>query len=236
MLIEPDVKYCSKAKYNALSIKGKNSTVLKRWPELEMYPEFLVDYGTHKDVHLNTECILRFCLIFYQKNTINLVEPNFWKSKRIAAEWAGFEIDPKTGEFSDRLEQVLLGKNRVVNKLIARVLQVSEDILFQQYLTYESVRYRHMLLLQDGDERNSKNSLEVLDRVSESIKKVQEEMLKSDNNTPIKDELYSAVVIATMPTPEVIATAKRQDHMDQVIDKRYEKTYRKIEDGGLGKL
>jgi hypothetical protein len=112
MLIDSDPKYFEKAKYNVLTIKGRNQTVLTRWPELKVFPEFNIDYGTHKEVHLNTECILRFCLMFYQRNTVHLVQPNFWQRKRIIAEWAGFDVDKETNTFSPRLEDVLLGKNQ----------------------------------------------------------------------------------------------------------------------------
>lgn len=230
-------KHFEKQEYNVLTIKSRNSTVLSRWDELTKYPEFNIDYGNHRDVHINTECILRFCLLFYQKNTLNLVQPNFWQRKRICAEMAGLDIDKETNSFSNRVEEMLLGKNKVVNQLIARVLQLSDDINFQEYLTLESVRHRHMTLLLEGVEANSKNSLDLLERVSSRIEIVNNKMLKEDVNTPVKEALYHAVVDADLPTPENIALAKRNNQLDDIVGKGpYEIKYEKIVEGGKRNL
>lgn len=227
MTIDPDPKHCSEAKYNVLSLKSSKKSVLDVWPELTKYPEFLVDYGNPKGVHLNSECILRFCLIFYQKNSLSLLQPNFWQRKRIAAEWAGFTLDKETGKFSNNLEQVLLGNNAEVNRLIVRVLQLSDDINFQHLMTLETVRDKHMDLLIGGNHKDAKNLLDVIDRVTDKMKVVHEEMLRDDQNTPIASALYHSVVEANLPTPENIAAAKKDGQLDQIIEGPYEIKYRK---------
>ena len=218
MNLEPDPKICSRAKYNVLTLKGKNSTVLKRWPELKKFPEFNIDWGTHKGTHLNTESLLRYCMLFYQKHDLRNFIPAFQQQKTQMAIWAGFELDSKTKTFSTSLEDVLMGKNLEVNKLIARVKQLTDDVVYQEFITLESVRYRHMLLLESGDEKNSKTSLDILERVSISLKRLEEEMLKEDIHTPIKDALYHSVVLATLPRPETIAKAKKDGTLVEIID------------------
>lgn len=237
MELEADPKICSKAKYNVLTLKGKNSSVLKRWPELKKFEEFKIDYGNLKDTHLNTESILRYCLLFYQKNDLRNYIPSFQQRKTQMAIWAGFDLDKKTGTFSDRLEQVLMGNNKDVNKLIARVKQLTDDVLYQQFITYESVRHRVMLNLEDGSEKNSKQALEVFETVSKGIVDIGEEMLKDDVHTPIKDALYHSVVLATLPRPETIAKAKKDGTLDEVLDERpYEVDYPGLKVGKTRKL
>jgi hypothetical protein len=226
MNLEPDPKICSKAKYNVLTIKGKNVKVVNKWPELKKFPEFTRDYGNLKGTNLNTESILRYCLLFYQKNTLRNYIPSFQQQKTQMAIWAGFELDNKTKQFTDRLEQVLLGNNEDVNKLIARVKQLTDDVLYQQFITYESVRARQMLLLESGNESKTKIALEVLETVSDGIRRLEEEMLKEDVHTPIKDALYHSVVLATLPRPETIAQSKKDGTIDEIInEKPYEVDY-----------
>jgi hypothetical protein len=236
MDLSPDIKICEKARYNVLSIKSKNNSVLKRWPELKLFPEFLQDFGTMKDVFLNTESVLRYCLLFYQKNTLNTIIPSYQQRKVQMAVWAGFELDKNKNQFPSRVEDMLLGKTPQVNKLIARVLQLSNDVLYQQMVVYESARHRYMLKLETGDEKNAKNLMEIIDRATDKIQEIQEKILKQDFNTPIKDELYHSVVVATLPTPEAIARAKKEGNIDDLIDAPYEIDHPTLKVGGTKKL
>jgi len=236
MNLPPDIKICEKARYNVLTIKGRNSSVLRRWPELKLFPEFLQDFGTMKDVFLNTESVLRYCLLFYQKNSINTIIPSYQQRKVQMAIWAGFELDEKTNQFSSRIENMLLGKIPQVNKLIVRVLQISNDVLYQQVVVYESTRHRYMLKLEEGDEKNAKTSMDIIDRTTDKIQEIQEKILKQDFNTPIRDELYHSVVVATLPTPEAIARAKKEGNIEDLIDAPYEIAHPTLKIGRTKKL
>lgn len=229
-----DPKIFSKAKYSVVNLK--KVTVLNRYPELKKYPEFNIEYGLHSDVMLNTDIVIRYCLIFYQKNDLHDIEASFMKRKTIAAELAGFERDVKTGRFNTRVEDILLGKNKTVNRLIARVKQLSDDLLFQEAVTYETVRYRHMLLLENGDEKTSKTSLDIIERTSVVLRDILEQMLRDDYNTQIREELYHAVVVASMPTPEAIARAKKDGNLEDLLDKPYEIEHPTLKMGKIRKL
>lgn len=230
--MELDQKLLSKAKYNVLKLKPQSS-VLRSFKDLKEWPEFMVDY--EKEILLNKESILRFCLLFYQRSDFHNIESDIMKRKRIAAEWAGFDISG--GKFTEKVEDILLGKNTIVNMLIVRVLRLTSNSTFQQYIVFEETRARlYMKLYEDSGGKNEsvKDILQNIETLSKKIEEMERSMLKEDRYTLIKDALYTSATKESMPTPEAIAEARKSGTIGDIIDPPYGEEH--IVYGGKKKL
>ena len=230
--MELDSKLLSSAKFNVLKLKPE-SKVLRSFSTLKEWPEFNEDYG--KLVLLNNESILRFCLLFYQKSDFHNIDGDIMKRKRIAAEWAGFELD--NGKFPDKLEEILVGGNKHVNLLIVRILRLTSDHLFQQYIVFEETRARlYAKLYEDSRDKGEKTGeiLTNVQKLSSLLEDLERQMLKEDRHTLIRDALYSAATKESMPTPEAIAQAKLDGNLDDIIDPPY--NIKNVKFGGIKKF
>lgn len=221
------------AKYNVLKLKPE-SKVLRSFPELKKWPEFNEDYG--KLILLPNENILRLCLLFYQDSEFHNIDSDIMKRKRIAAEWSGFKLE-KGEIFPNKLEEILLGNNTHVNKLIVRILRLTSDHLFQKYIVFEETRARlYMKLYEDSISKNEKTKeiIENIQNLSKILEDIERQMLREDRNTLIREALYSEATKESMPTPENIAEAKRKGTFDNLIDPPYEIEHIKF--GGIKKF
>lgn len=228
-----DKKLLQSAKYNVLNLKPE-SKVLRSFPKLKEWPEFMEDYG--KIVLLPNENILRFCLLFYQDSDFHNIDSDIMKRKRIAAEWSGFELE-KGERFPDKLEEILLGKNEHVNKLIVRILRLTSDHLFQRYIVFEETRARlYMKLYEDSMTKNEKTKeiIENIQNLSNILEDIERQMLREDRNTLIREALYAEATKESLPTPENIAEAKRKGTFDNLIDPPYDLEH--IRFGGVKKF
>ena len=94
-----------------------------------------------------------------------------------------------------------------------------------------------MMMLEDGSSgRDTVSVLNVIERLSEGMKRLEEEMLKEDIHTPVREALYHTAVMSMLPTPETIAKAKKNETLDKIISKKYDVNYPGIIEGGRKKL
>lgn len=204
------------AKYNVLDIGDK--TVLKQWPELKRFPEFLVNFS--KDYRLLTDKVHRYALLLYTPNILHKSIPEIAKRKVEAALLAGFQYHEGSTLFRKNVESMLICRLKTCNDLFIRASRLSRNSQFEQLVVYEEARARQMRKLLEGLKSNERTK-EVhnnINRFSEDIERLQDEILFQDNETPLIERLYFSVENVQLGIrPEEIAEVERTGDFDKII-------------------
>lgn len=133
-------------------------------------------------------------------------ESNYIKRKYVAAKLAGFAPNIKTGKFTQKVTNAILGQDEEVNKIIVSYIS--------SFGFPELVELHGMLLVQEnllrdminGDIDNQMDR--TMSRVSDRIRELTRILFHSgekDELIKMRKELYENVKKEEMPTPEYVA-------------------------------
>jgi len=108
-----------KVKYNCYDLPPEKD-LLDEFPELKRYPEF-----TSQGHALNHDKVIRYIIYCYDKYTPLMSEKNLIKRKVLACKLAGFDV--KEGKFSAPVEDMIVGKNEIVNRMSCCYVRNQKD-------------------------------------------------------------------------------------------------------------
>lgn len=206
----------SDAKYNVLELGS--ITVLKQWPELKRFPEFLVNFS--KELRITTDKLHRFALLLYTPNILHKSIPEIAKRKVEAAHLAGFQYHEGTTLFRKNVEEMLLCGHAKCNDLFIRASRLARNSQFEQLVVYEEARARQMRKLLEDLESNerTKDIHDNIRRLSQDIERLQDEILFQDNEKPLIERLYFNVENVQLGIrPEELAEVKKTGDFDKII-------------------
>lgn len=207
----------SDAQYNVLNIGDK--TILKNWPELKRFPEFMVNLA--KKYRLLTDKVHKYALLVYTPNILHRAIPEIAKRKAEAALLAGFTYREGSTIFPHKVEEMLTCEYAEINDLFIRTARLSRNSQFEQLVVYEEARARQMRKLLsdiDGNE-TTKTVHDNIRRLSEDIERLQNEILFQDNEKPLLERLYFAIEnIQLGIRPEEIAEIRASGNFDKIVN------------------
>lgn len=199
----------------------ESKKVLKEYPHLSKYPEFLEK--NHKSMRLSLDKVIRYAFIMYSDTVINQTIPELAKRKKEAAILAGFSPNPETDKFAGDVESLLLCENPDLNKIFVRVMMLTRNSKIQQLGALNEARRKEMLRLVSGDSKtDNKKHFESLKQMSEYIEDLEKDVLNNDNAYDLLEELYSELDSENLGIrAEEIAKAKREGNLKQILKDPY---------------
>lgn len=145
------------------------------------------------DLEKQRKTIFRYIILMYDIHSpLRIMFAEDFKRKREAAVLAGFKMRKKNRKLTPALEDILIGKNPTVNKMIIRyVLGFSNP----DYLRL--VVFKEMLGQMARDSINGKNvtpqNIKAFNELSESIEHLQDKIFGSRESKELKEELYKTL-------------------------------------------
>ena len=198
------------------------SKVFDVYPALKIYPE--INVKNWKVKRLTREKVIRYTMIYYSYNILHSVITEVPRRKKEAALLAGFKLN-KDGRFGPDVEEMLLCKIPVINRMIVRFIRRSENSSFLQLCVFEEARSKQMQMLVDGIEGNQSNTKIIIDNVktlSADIDKLKSELLNDDDNVDMREMMYNEIEWKNLGiSPEDIAELTKDDTIDDVLPSPY---------------
>ena len=136
----------SRCQYRVDEISDKKK-VLDVYPEFKLHVEFQVK-KTSLPGNINVDKIMRYILVLYQKNSPLLTIDNPSKRKFVAGTLANYDRTDKG--FSKGYQEVINGKNELVNKMIIRFLRMQKNHDFASLMIYDNAFYNSLQELADA--------------------------------------------------------------------------------------
>ena len=138
--------------------------------------------------------------------------------RRETAKAAGLPM--RGTRYLEEAEDIILGKNPVTNRIIARYLFLQNDIDFIKYQTYQALYYQQVKLSLGADFDNPGHYdklKENIDKLSTDIKSLQTAIFHGDETKEMKMALYDFVAKISLDIrPEDIAERKLKG--EDVVD------------------
>lgn len=178
--------------------------LMARFPLLNKLEGFDYNFADFKDPNTSKNLWIRYMVFFYSKNLKVLEEqfPDYLVRKSACAILAGFTFDPKTGKFSQRVEEALMGENHKCNMMIISLLKHNYS---DEYTTYRLMRDRHYKSLLSEDENDVKDTKTIISTTSE-LAKFRFEFLNGDRSEKVNASLVQHIEEVSLGIrPEEIA-------------------------------
>jgi hypothetical protein len=157
----------------------EDESVFKIFPDLKKYTAFKKSPGPE----LNNDLVMLFIFCMYDKSTPYRSKfPDVLKRKIEIAHDVGFPMDDK-GIFLEPVEDMLKGKNEVVNRKITEFVRIHRSFKYAYLVTIEASYYNVMLEVMEGATKRIPD----LRNIQEELETTMAEMLTEDDNPFIKD-------------------------------------------------
>lgn len=163
----------------------EGGSVFKTFPELLKFKIFKKSAGEGID----NEKIMLFILCMYDKsNPYRIHYPDVLKRKLEIAHDIGFKVS-ETGNFEDPIEDMLKGKNKVVNAKIVEFVRIQRSHKYAYLVAIESSYYNLMADVIDGATKR----ISELRSIQEELEETMLQILNDDNNPFLKDAVLRYV-------------------------------------------
>jgi hypothetical protein len=190
-----------KMHFNVWKNSAKNKNLLDVFPVFNDYLEFDVKLGK-----LNKNHVIRYiCFMYDVGSPLPQKIENILKMKIESADLAGFKRD-SNNEFSDEVNEFMVGGNNAVNHMIVRFLSLFHDISFLTYKVYKAKHYEVIAQLQtEKDPYKIEKLLKTSNLLVNDIASLSSKIfLPEDSNNLIQAMYEQAEFEASPITPEDI--------------------------------
>ena len=159
----------------------EGSTILQTFKELAKIKEFRTSAGEGID----NDKVNRYVILMYDsKSPYRSKYHDVLKRKIEIVHDLGFLVI-EGGTFESPVEDILRGKNEIVNKKIIQYVRMHRSFKYSYLVAIESSYYNLMLEIIGGDTRKLGVAKELRDDLESSLL----ELLNQDNNPYLKDEI-----------------------------------------------
>ena len=191
----------------------KSGSITKRYPELEVYPEFNPKlYLEMKPLDFND--LMKYVVAVYDKKGLRVYEENVSKRKKIAANMVGWRQNADGG-YPLKIEAILTNKNGLVNALIIRYLKLMRSVEYSSLVAFEE-QYFNMIskMIQEDI---SKQDHEAFVKVEESLNRRVLDFCSGDYAKGLHNSIYESIELEKLGLrPEDIARKLRNG--DDIVD------------------
>lgn len=157
----------------------EDTSVFKIFPELKKYSDFKKSPGPE----LNNDLVMLYIFCMYDKSTPYRGKyTDVLKRKIEIAHDVGFPMDEK-GVFSEPVEDMLKGNNKVVNRKIVEFVRIHRSFKYTYLVTIESSYYNVMLEVMEGATKRIPD----LRNIQEELEDTMVDLLNEDDNPYIRD-------------------------------------------------
>jgi hypothetical protein len=164
--------------YNPSSVP-EGSSVFKIFPDLKRYAIFKKSPGKE----LDNEMVMLYIFCMYDKNTPYRGKySDVLKRKIEIAHDVGFPLDDK-GIFHDTVEEMMKGKNKIVNMKIMEFDRIHRSFKYTYLVTIESSYYNVMLEVMEGATKRISD----LRSIQEELEDTMIQILNEDDNPYIRE-------------------------------------------------
>jgi len=149
--------------------------------------------------------VIQYIILMYDKNNdeVRAEYPFYPQRKLEVAKAVGLVTDKKA---TKKVEDMLVGKNESVNRMIVRYLTLFNDPDLLMLASYYSM-YLH-LNVQSYSPDYDKNTIVNIEKVNKSIKELTESIFGGKDETELRQELYKSIEEQSLGIrPEEIAEA-----------------------------
>jgi hypothetical protein len=155
----------------------------KSWKELKRFKEF-------KEHTTSLKTIVPYIIFMYDPANKELDRdyPYLPQRKMKVAEMVGMV---SKGRVPKHIEEILIGKNTQVNAMIVRYLELSGNPDISMLATYKEIYSALNKSAMEGE--HSQQLIKSIDLVNETIKDLQERILKGKDETDLRAELYITI-------------------------------------------
>lgn len=166
--------------YNPMRIP-EGSSVLKFYKDLNKVRAFKLDPGPGID----NDKLMQFVFCMYDKNSPYRKKfPDVLKRKIEAAHDVGFE-DIGGGQFESPIEDLLKGRNQVVNKKVVEYVRLHRNFKYAFLVSIEASYYNIMVDIMGGATKQINDARNIQTELEDTLM----EILNQDNNPYLKDEI-----------------------------------------------
>lgn len=209
------------AKKNTMKIDGVDTRKLKYNPKAKNFvsklrediPEFAA-YSGHKNKKPEREQLFTYIVILYDINSPMSYEVlDYYEKKSEVASMVEFPCK-EDGEWEEYVEDVILGKNREVNELVAAfIAQFGSPEYIQKIAYTEMLRRETFKAL--GQKTSTKDTFQNIDKLTDKLKEIDRVLYqsgKTDELAEARNALYAkAVRDAVKIRPEDIVDILERD-------------------------
>lgn len=197
-------------RYNVEKVP-EGTTVISYYKDLGKIKEFKASAGEGID----NDKVNRYVLLLYDhKSPYRTKYPDVLKRKVEVAHDLGFPVK-ENGDFESVIEDMLRGKNDVVNRKIVQFVRMHRNFKYSYLVSIESAYYNLMLEIIGGETRNISKAKDMRDDLEESLL----ELLNQDNNPMLKDAMLRYIEEERLALrPEDIA--KKMQNGENPIEKK----------------
>lgn len=105
---------------------------------------------------------------------------------------AGFEYDPSNGKFDKRVEDMLDGKNTIINRMIVAFARINYSNTYKIYVTLVDKLDEGMRALRDNPDVTP-DDIAKWEKAADVIERMEEKLLSGDNSKPITAALVKKI-------------------------------------------
>lgn len=170
--------------YKIHGLPAKES-VLKKFPELQRFPEFTQNKLT---AGLDKDKVIRYIIYCYDKRCPFLSEKNLTKRKALCALEAGFELTAKE-VFPTAVQTMLEGKNEQINRMVIRFVRNQRDMKYALLVSGTETYYDNIAKIaaieKDSDVNDSSQKSILFDKtskLSEQLETLADEIFNGDKS------------------------------------------------------
>jgi len=157
----------------------EETSVFKIFPELKKYSDFKKSPGPD----VNNDLVMLYIMCMYDKSTPYRGKyTDVLKRKIEIAHDVGFPMDEK-GIFSEPVEDMLKGNNKVVNRKVVEFVRIHRSFKYTYLVTIETSYYNVMLEVMEGATKRIPD----LKGIQEELEETMVELLNEDDNPYIRD-------------------------------------------------
>lgn len=165
-----------------------NPTSTKELNSLADHREF-ADYKKHPGNPMYKKVVTFIVLLFdFNNNVISNIWADYSTRKRECAVLAGFQLDPITSHFQKKIEDMLVGEDRQVNKMIIRYVSLFSRPEYYTIIAYFEMLEKEVLtsMTDSYDSKTINNIKTITAEINEQTKK----LFDSHESEGLRRELY----------------------------------------------
>ena len=157
---------------------------------MEAFPEFKRPI----DPAVNKAKVIRFIILFYDMaEELSSMYPDIMQRKLVAAELAGFERG-EDNRFSDEVNNVLIGGDKNVNRMILRYIQLFDAPEYPSYIAYQSMLMQQIAFsMGTTDPKAVKEIRQNIADLNKQIEAIANKMFRGETTASLLGALYSSM-------------------------------------------
>jgi hypothetical protein len=180
--------------------------------KMEQFPEFKIEL--HPE--LDKAKVIRFIVLFYDMaEEISKMFPDVMVRKLECATMAGFKRG-KDRKFDEHVGNMLIGRNKEANRMIARYVKLSPEPDYPSYVSYQSMLMQQIVLsMATTEPKEIKEIRQNITDLNKQISVLTERMFRGDTSQALIKALYSSMEEEKLGIrPEDIAKALKDGTLD----------------------